>query len=235
MKLFLIISLSILSQKDLSNRMLYWCRKAACLITFITRHVAGHSFDGIKLALQLARNVICKCAASQCCCPAESHCSQASSLFAVQNTLKVNRSFFISLSPLSLFFIVDVTDIACHCDCEAAAWKRIHREMNCLSLNLFPFSSTRFARNPLWQHFSFIRLTFFNLFSNFSSKKCDKVPFNSSISPISISLHRLPSTFQSTRTCDWKNRLQTKSKKKRKTSSKLGVACRQKIVIWCEI
>lgn len=79
------------SQKDLSNRMLCWCQRAACSITSTMRHVAGHSSDGTKPALQRARNVICKCAVSLCCYPAEFHCSPASSLSAVQSTLKVRE------------------------------------------------------------------------------------------------------------------------------------------------
>lgn len=72
-----------------------------------------------------------------------------------------------------------------------------------LSHNLFPFSSAwvkRHCENPLWQHFSFIRLTLFNLFSNFSSIKLDKnfalifsPPLFSSSSP---ARHLKPTTFQ---------------------------------------
>lgn len=88
-----------LPQKDLSNRMLYWCQRAACSITSTMRHVVGHLSDGTKLALQHARNVICKCAASQCCCHAESHCSLALNLSAVRSTLKVRIFIVFVPSP----------------------------------------------------------------------------------------------------------------------------------------
>lgn len=83
--------------------MLCWCRRAACSITFTTRHVAGRSFDGTKPALPPARNVICKCAASQCCCRAAFHCSRASNSSAVQSTLKVSAilDFFYYYCRLS--------------------------------------------------------------------------------------------------------------------------------------
>lgn len=83
--------------------MLCWCQRAACSITFITRHVAGHSSDGTKLALQRARNVICKCAALQCCCHAVFHCSLALSLFAVQSTLKVREKLRFNATDASHF------------------------------------------------------------------------------------------------------------------------------------
>lgn len=97
---------SIHSQKDLSNRMLCWCQRAACLITSIMRHAVGHSSDGTKPALPRARNVICKCAVSLCCCHAASHCSQASNLFAVRSTLKVSEIldffyYYCRFAPLS--------------------------------------------------------------------------------------------------------------------------------------
>lgn len=107
-------------QKDLSNRMLCWCQKAACSITFITRHVVGHSSDGTKLALQRARNVICKCAALLCCYLAESHCSLASSSFAVQSTLKVRE--------ILGFYAIDASLVhMSHCS------KRLENELNKVS------------------------------------------------------------------------------------------------------
>lgn len=145
---------SIHSQKDLSNRMLCWCQRAACLITSIMRHAVGHSSDGTKPALPRARNVICKCAVSLCCCHAASHCSQASNLFAVRSTLKVSEIldffyYYCRFAPLW----------ACQCcgpdwrggrRCDGlGAWTRAQNSSKAfgrrksLSLNLFPFSSRR--------------------------------------------------------------------------------------------
>ena len=130
-------------QKDLSNRMLCWCQRAACSITFTTRHVAGHSFDGIKLARRHARNVICKCAALQCCCHAEFHCSLALSSFAVQNTLKVRKILGFNSTDASLVHMSyysealenELIEVLTMCS-------RKQKKKNVLSLNLFPFSST---------------------------------------------------------------------------------------------
>lgn len=58
------------------------------------RHDAGLLCDGIRRALQRARNAICRCAASQCFYHAASHCSRASNLSAVQSTLKVSYQIY---------------------------------------------------------------------------------------------------------------------------------------------
>lgn len=90
-------------QKAHSNRTLCWCQRGASSITSTMHHVAGHSFDGIRLALRLARNATCRCAASLCCCHAASRCSQASSLSAVRSTLKV------SPRPVMVIFCAIIT------------------------------------------------------------------------------------------------------------------------------
>ena len=74
--------------------MLCWCQRAAYSIIFTMRHVVGRLYDGTKLALRHARNVICKCAVSLCCCHAVFHCSLALNLSAVQSTLKVRLFYY---------------------------------------------------------------------------------------------------------------------------------------------
>lgn len=93
--LFFVFILFIL-QKDLFNQTHCWCQRVVCLITFIMRHVAGHLCDGIKQALLHVRNVICKCAVSQCSYHAVFLCSLALNLSVVQSILKVSKNKFLA-------------------------------------------------------------------------------------------------------------------------------------------
>lgn len=91
--------------------MLYSCQKAAYSIIFTMRHVAGHSYDGIKLVRLPVKSAACKWEALPYCCHAASPCFRALNLYAVQSISKVslNVTFLLSLFCCAALPVDDVS------------------------------------------------------------------------------------------------------------------------------
>ena len=112
-----------------------WCLKDVCSIIFIMRHVAGLLFDGIRRVLRHVRSAICKCVALRCFYHAESLCSLALNLSAVQSTLKVSETD-VFCSNLSL----SIEDCCTrrHLDCDRKKCSNPYRT-RCSIIDIFQF------------------------------------------------------------------------------------------------